>query len=96
MLRFAGNVHVPFSLNACSETCKDAIVSEYTILQNETQKQIDREYDEQVEQAQQRIKNGEVVDIRMDVPDHQIDHFVAPNYRASDYTRRRRKRCSIM
>ena len=97
MLRFAGNVHVPFSFSACSETCKDVIVSEYTILQNKTQKQIDREYDEQMKQAQQIINNGEVVDTRMDVPDEQIYHFVAPNYRAGAYSRRRRrKRCSIM
>ena len=94
MLRFAGNVHVPFSFSACSVKCKDAIVSEYTILQGEIQKQMDRDYNEQIKQAQQAIENGEV-DMNLGVLDYQVHHFVAPNYRAGQFGRRR-KRCSIM
>lgn len=104
LLKFVDLRDVPFRLHACSEECKEAIVTEYTAVQKQLQQELDSEYEQQVKEAHRLMESG-AVDISpeaINVPSNLVDHFVAPDYRASvrfgqsRRSRRRRKRCSIM
>ena len=101
LMRFLGLHGVPFKFYACSDGCKERLVSHYTDIQKQLKDEIDREYDENVQAALKAMKNGGTVDISpntINAPADQVQHFTAPSYRASSrYTHRsRRKKCTIM
>ena len=102
LMKFVGLHGVPFKFYACSNCCKERIISHYTDVQKQLRDEIDREYDENVHAAMKEMKNGGTVDISpstINAPTHLVQHFSAPSYRMSSrrYSHRsRRKICTIM
>ena len=105
LVSFLGLSGVPFLLEACCKECQDNIKDTFGKKNVEIQKKLDQEYDEQIKQAQRQVDRNEV-DISsetINVPEHLVDHFNRPNYRANDFRysnrfrpRRHHKKCTIM
>ena len=92
---------VPFLLHACSEQCQEAIKNKFIKRNKELQQKLDEDYEQSIRQAHKLVDENKV-DISPDninVPENQVNHFAPTyNYRASNYSRRARRRrgCVVM
>ena len=91
---------VPFLICACSQECQKAVAKKYGEMNIELQKQLDKEYEQMVKEANAYAKHNDVDITSLNVPESQISMF-APygytlNYSNTQRRRRHRKKCSIM
>ena len=96
---------VPFLICACSQDCQKAVAKKYGDMNIELQKQLDREYEQMVKEANAFAKHSDVDITSLNVPESQISTFTPrwANGYGSSYThllqqhrQRYRKKCSIM
>lgn len=89
LLRYLDLRFVPVQFATCSEQCQAAVLQHYRELQTQTQANLDREYEENIKQAQKQVEKSGVA-ISTGVPEHRITYYTGRPYPC------RQRKCSIM
>ena len=95
MVTFAELSGVPFKLTACSETCLEALMEKYGEMNIQLQKDLDKAYQESIEQALKEAKENGGIDLGP-APATYTPPSPWDTMYSSRHLARRKKRCSIM